>query len=147
MAALQLKLLGGFEAITETGRAIGISGKKNQALLAYLTVHAGKKLPRDKLTSLLWSDRGEQQARSSLRQALLTLRRDLASIEPVPLIFEADAVAIDASATSNDVAAFERLAASSAVEDMRRAAELYRGDFLDGVAVRDQAFDEWLTVE
>ena len=147
MAALQLKLFGKFEVISAAGQHVEITGRKNQALLAYLAAHAGKKLPRDKLTGLLWSDRGEQQARSSLRQALFTLRRDLAGIEPTPLILEGDAVAMDASAASSDVAAFERLAASSAVDDMRRAAALYDGDLLDGVVVQDHAFDEWLSVE
>ena len=123
------------------GRPIEISSRKNQAILAYLAASLGKKLARYKLLGLLWSDRGEQQARSSLRQALLTLRRDLAGIEPSPLLIEGDAVAVDPTATSSDVAAFERLAASNAPDDLRRAAHLYGGDFLDGVVVRDQAFD------
>src|SRR5262245_35511765 len=147
MASLQLKLLGKFEVISAAGQHVEIVGRKNQALLAYLAIHAGKKLPRDKLTGLLWSDRAEQQARSSLRQALFTLRRDLAGIEPIPLIFEGDAIAIDASAASSDVGTFERLAASSTVDDMRQAAAVYGGDLLDSVMVQDQAFDEWLSVE
>jgi TolB-like protein len=147
MASLQLKLLGKFEVISAAGQHVQIAGRKNQALLAYLAIHAGKKLPRDKLTGLLWSDRAEQQARSSLRQALFTLRRDLAGIEPIPLILEGDAIAIDASAASSDVGTFERLAASSTVDDMRQAAAVYGGDLLDSVMVQDQAFDEWLSVE
>ena len=147
MASVQLKLLRRSEADTAAVRPVEIRGRKIQALLAYLASHAGKKLSRDKLTGMLWSDRGEAQARSSLRQALLTLRRDLAGIEPAPLIFEGDAVGIDASVTSSDVTAFERLAASKAIDDLRQAVALYGGDFLDGIAARDQAFDDWLSVE
>jgi hypothetical protein len=33
--------------------------------LTYLALHAGKKLTREKLIGLLWSDRGEAQARLS----------------------------------------------------------------------------------
>jgi DNA-binding SARP family transcriptional activator len=67
--------MGGFAAVLSSGRAVEISGKKDQALLIYLALHADKKLTRVKLISLLWSDRGEAQARSSLRQVLGPPRR------------------------------------------------------------------------
>ena len=102
MASLQLKLLGGFVAGNSTGRPIEIAGRKNQALLAYLALSQGKKVSREKLVGLLWSDRGEAQARSSLRQALLTLRRDLEGLDPPPLVFDGDAIAVDGSAVSTD---------------------------------------------
>ena len=57
MASLQLRVLGGFAAVLPTGRSVGVSGKKNQALLTYLALHADKKLTREKLIGLLWSDR------------------------------------------------------------------------------------------
>ena len=147
MAALQLRVMGGFAAVLPTGQPVEISGKKNRALLTYLALHTDKKLTREKLISLLWSDRGEVQARSSLRQALAALRRDLGGIEPLPLTIDGDTVALDGSAVSTDVAAFEELAASASVEELRRAAKLYDGDLLDGLAVRDPAFDDWLTFE
>jgi TolB-like protein/Tfp pilus assembly protein PilF len=46
-----------------------------------------------------------------------------------------------------DVLTFEQLACSDSASDLRRAAALYAGDLLDGLDVRDSAFDEWLTVE
>jgi len=147
MATLHLRVMGGFAAVLATGRPVEVSGKKNRALLTYLALHADKKLTREKLISLLWSDRGEVQARSSLRQALAALRRDLGGIEPTPLTIYGDTVALDGSAVSTDVAAFEELAASASVEELRRAAKLYEGDLLDGLAVRDPAFDDWLSFE
>src|SRR5215472_3027193 len=147
MATLHLRVMGGFAAVLATGRPVEVSGKKNRALLTYLALHADKKLTREKLINLLWSDRGEVQARSSLRQALAALRRDLCGIEPLPLTIDGDTVALDGSAVSTDVAAFEELAASASVEELRRAAKLYEGDLLDGMAVRDPAFDDWLTFE
>src|SRR6516164_7055558 len=104
MAALQLRVMGGFAAVLPTGQPAEVSGKKNQALLTYLALHADKQLTREKLIGLLWSDRGEAQARSSLRQALAALRRDLAGIEPPPLAVEGDTVALDGSTVSTDVA-------------------------------------------
>lgn len=52
-------------------------GRKARALLAYLISSRGSKISRVFLTSLLWGDRGEAQARSSLRQTLLELRVSL----------------------------------------------------------------------
>ena len=74
MASLDLKLLGGFAARLGSGQPIQIAGKKNQALLAYLALNEGKKVSREKLIGLLWSDRGEAQGRNSLRQALAALK-------------------------------------------------------------------------
>jgi TolB-like protein len=42
---------------------------------------------------------------------------------------------------------FEQLAASDEIDDLQRAADLYAGDLLDGLDVRDATFDEWLMVE
>jgi DNA-binding SARP family transcriptional activator len=96
---------------------------------------------------VLWSDRQDSQARSSLRQALVALRHDLAGVDPSPIVVDGDNLAIDASRVMVDIRDFERLAASDAADDLRRAAELYSGDFLDGIAVRDPAFEDWLSLE
>lgn len=147
MGSLRLKLLGSFEARRASGEILEIAGRKNQALLAYIALRPGKFLPREKLVNLLWSDRGEAQARNSLRQALVTLRRDLQGIDPAPLIFERDTIAGDAAGIATDVAEFEALAASGTPDALRRAARLYEGDLLDGLAIRDAAFEEWLSGE
>src|SRR3954471_13074353 len=80
---LRLNLLGGFEAMLPDYRIVKISTKKNQALLAYLALGAGKPAAREKVANLLWSDRAPSQARDSLRQSLVALRRDLAGISPM----------------------------------------------------------------
>jgi adenylate cyclase len=139
--------MGGFAAVLPTGQPVEVSGKKNRALLTYLALHADKKLTREKLISLLWSDRGETQARTSLRQALAALRRDLGAIQPPPLTIDGGSVALDGSAVSTDVAMFEKLATSASAEELRRVAKLYEGDLLDGLGVRDPGFEDWLAAE
>ena len=47
--------------------------KKVKALLAYLALESGTPHPRGKLATLLWGASSEQQARQSLRQALVGL--------------------------------------------------------------------------
>jgi DNA-binding SARP family transcriptional activator len=72
MAVVELTLLGGFEART-AGQVIDLPGQKDRALLAILALPAGTTRSRDKLASLLRSDRGDQQARDSLKHALTPL--------------------------------------------------------------------------
>src|ERR1700693_760088 len=115
MASLQLKLLGGLAASLPSGRPVELVGKKNQALLAYLAVNRGKRHSREKLMGLLWGDRGETQARGSLRQALAALKEALAGVEPAPLVLDGDSVALDPAAVSTDVASFEQLASSESL--------------------------------
>jgi TolB-like protein len=146
MSALHLNLLGGFSASSSGGETVEVSGRKNQALLAYLALQSGKRLPRDKLLGLLWSDRGETQARASLRQALVALRHDLGESASA-LRTDGDSVALEPQMVTTDVAVFERLIRGSSAEELREAARLYEGELLDGLEIRDAAFEEWLAAE
>jgi len=78
MASVTLSVFGGFRAWTNSGRALTLPTRKTEALLAYLAIHPGRSYPRDKLTALLWGDRGDDQARHSLRQALSSIRKSVA---------------------------------------------------------------------
>jgi DNA-binding SARP family transcriptional activator len=80
MTTLQIKMLGGFDVRLASGEAVEITSRKTRALLAYLALPAGRAHARDKLMGLLWSDRGDKQARDSLRQALSELGRTLGAI-------------------------------------------------------------------
>jgi DNA-binding SARP family transcriptional activator len=77
MAALILKVLGGFELQTAAGRPLVLPTKKALALLAYLALHPERPCSRETLTALLWGDTRDQQARHSLRQAVYHIRRAL----------------------------------------------------------------------
>jgi DNA-binding SARP family transcriptional activator/tetratricopeptide (TPR) repeat protein len=137
MAYLHLDLLGGFSAQVE-GRPCRLPTRKAQALLAYLAVPAGRFHARDKLTALLWGESDELHARQSFRQALAALRRVLGD---QALIARSDTLALDAAAVRVDVDALEVDAGEE------RTAELYKGDFLDGLRVDEPRFEEWLVAE
>ncbi len=77
MAALKLKLLGRFEARLKDGPSLDLPTTMTQLLVAFLALNTGEAQPREKLASLLWSDRGDEQARHSLRDALSGLRKAL----------------------------------------------------------------------
>ena len=141
---LYLKFLGGFEVVLPDHRIVKITTKKNRALLAYLAIEPGRPRSREQVLDLLWRDSERGNARDSLRQSLVVLRRDLAGVDPMPLTIEGEMLRLDPATVEVDVAVFARLSGSTEVHDLGRAAELYRGDFMDGIAVRDQAFEDWL---
>jgi len=144
---LQLKLLGGFDACRPDGSRLVVASKKNQALIAYLSLCDGQPQTREKLVGLLWSDRDDEHARNSLRQALVTLRRDLGEIASSALVVAGDRLALDSKLVDVDALIVEHLASSPRMNDLRTIARLYRGDLLDGLAITDQAFEEWLVAE
>jgi len=146
MASLQLVLLGGFQA-RAAGQEINVPGRKERALLAFLAIPAGEARSRDKLAGLLWSDRGDSQARESLKQAVFKLRKSLDGVQPSPLRADREFVTLDTEAVTVDVAKFEQLVDEGTMEALAQAAALYRGDLLDGLDLRDPAFDEWLFME
>jgi len=138
---LSLKLLGEFELRDERGTALSLPTRKTRALLGYLAVNADRPQPRERLMALLWSDRGERQARQSLNQALLSIRR-LADGDGVKLLDgDLEHVTLNSDALESDVARFRALLA----EEPAEAVKLYEGPFLDGLLVPDPAFEEWLT--
>ena len=134
-------LLGGFEMRPASGSTALVLGKKIQALLAILAVRPGQVHARDRLASLLWADVGADQARHSVRQALFSLRQTLPGDV---LRATGETVALNPDAVSVDVADFERLAAKASPETLERAVSLYRGDLLEGLRLREPAFEDWL---
>jgi DNA-binding SARP family transcriptional activator len=76
--ALRAQTVGSFAVYSRiTGDEVTPRARKARALLAYLLSDPGKKKSKVRLAALLWGDREEAQARSSLRQVLLDLRRAL----------------------------------------------------------------------
>jgi hypothetical protein len=63
------------------------------------------------------------------------------------IVADRQSARLDAAAVSTDVAAFERLLRDGTPEALEQATALYRGDFLDGIGIRDPAFEDWLLVE
>ncbi len=147
MKSLRLMLLGGLDLCDTAGEKIAIAGTKAALLLAYLALRPGKAHSREHLIGVLWSDRGESQARGSLRQALWALRRVLEGTEPSPLIIDGETLALDPAAIEIDISTFERLVAEGSPDALQAAIALYRGELLEGVRVRDPAFEEFLRSE
>jgi DNA-binding SARP family transcriptional activator len=138
-----LRLLGRFTLTTDAGLAapIRLAGGKTGALLAILAMSPDQAASREELAALLWDDRNDRQARHSLRQALLSLRRQLNGSET--LATEGGVVRLRPDAWRVDATRFEELSRSSRIEDILAAAPLFRGDFLAGFDLDQEAFHEW----
>ncbi len=144
---VQLDLLGGFAAHDSAGRRLTFPTLKSEALLAYLALQQGRTVYREKLCTLLWGSFAEAQARSSLRQALLRIRRTWPATMPCCLVSSGREVRVEANGLSVDVTAFESFAAAGTPEALQAAADLYRGDLLEGLAIDEPDFEDWLMVE
>src|SRR5262245_54973032 len=145
MARLELVLLGGFQARLVPGGPIDLPTRKAKALLAFLALPAGKSHTRDKLAALLWGDVPEAQARNSLPKALFWLRQALADTDAV--LADAETVELNPGAARIDASEFQRLVTEGSPEALGRAADLYQGDLLAGLTLREPPFEEWLTAE
>ena len=146
MSSLEILLLGAFQ-LRKGGQPIDLPGRRERALLAYLAVPAGESRSREKLAGMLWSERGDKQARDSLKQAMLRLRKIVDGEQPAALLSDREFVTLDPALVSIDVAEFERLVADGSPEAIAQAMSLYRGDLLDGLETKDPAFEEWLLME
>ena len=125
---LRLSIFGQFRAADATGNEISINSKKARALLAYLALPPGKERSREEVMALLWSERGDEQARSSLRQALSGLRKELGENAVGALKVTDEWLALDPHLVAVEPGS--------------------PGDvLLSGLHISDPAFDEWLRDE
>ena len=143
---ISIRLLGRFAvAVAGTpGSELRISSRKASALLAYLAMHPDRRASREHLATFLWGDRRDEHARQSLRQCLLSLRRDLAKAPVEILTADSNTVGLQFDAVTVDAAEFMTLADSSDAADLERAATLYRGEFLADFNL-EEPFDDWVS--
>lgn len=145
---IRIRLLGDCSISLKSGEDITPKSKKLRAVIAYLASSHRGSATREKLAGLLWSTRGEQQARDSLRQALAEARRQLNCYgEEWILSPDRDTVAIDLDKVWIDVREVVQLAGSSECNDHLRILESYQGPFLDSLTIHDPAFEDWLLQE
>jgi predicted ATPase/DNA-binding SARP family transcriptional activator len=160
MARLALALLGPPQLTQNGERVQSFRYDKVVALLAYLVVEASRPQRREALAALLWPDHDPTAARHSLSQALFCLRGLLADSAEQPLVLlTRQTVQLNlANEHQVDVIAFRDLLdrqrrhqhpagqlCSQCAHWLRQAVELYRGDFLEQLAIPDAVdFDEWV---
>ena len=140
MTVHRVHLLGGIEFDSPTASRELLSRPGRIALLAWLAAHAhtGPR-QRDEIIGLFWPESGEDNARTSLRQALHLLRRALGD---AAIVNRGTALQLNTGVVSCDLVEFDRAIRDGHDAD---AVDLYRGHFLDGLIVPG-AYDvmEWI---
>lgn len=147
MTAWSLTLFGGFGLSSWDGSEVTSLGRRDRALLAYLALCPGQREARDILATLLWSQRQDEQARHSLAQSTSVIRKALDDADKSFVLSDAESLALDGAAFAVDVLAFQELVSDGSREALKRAAELYTGDFLSGIETRSEGFDQWVDDE
>ena len=142
MGQLRLKLLGEFSATGLAGCPIELAVRKGRGLLAILALAPGQSVPRERLAFLMWSDHDEAHARSSLRQMLTVLRKELGEG-----IIASDDERVQLHDTTSDVTDFIRLASAAGQHELRQAVDLWNGELLADSAIHEEAFADWLAGE
>jgi DNA-binding SARP family transcriptional activator len=139
--SVEVTLLGP-PAVRRDGAHAAFDTRKAIALLAELAM-AERARPRETLCELLWPEHDPERARGALRRTLSTLRK---AIGEEWLEVAGDTVGLRRGpGLELDVFRFRELArADASIEDLTKAARLFRGDFLEGFGVRGSApFEHW----
>lgn len=142
MTGWRLQILGGFE-LSHDGKPVELQNRKDRLLLAHLAL-IPQPQSRERLANLLWADRGDEQARGSLRQSLASLRAAFGEDASNILNASRDEVGLQPGKLAVDSLAFADAARTG---DMAGAINLYRGPLLDGLDPTSPEYVEWLRPE
>jgi DNA-binding SARP family transcriptional activator/tetratricopeptide (TPR) repeat protein len=149
VAELELHFLGEFE-VRHSGRSLPLPpSKKTRALLAYLCLQP-RRFRREHLCELLWEI--PDDPRGSLRWSLSKLRHLVDEPKRARIVADRSTVSIDSTGVSIDVRELRELAGGdltgATVEQLERAAERYRGNFLEDLDFSNfHDFHTWCIAE
>jgi DNA-binding SARP family transcriptional activator len=143
-AQLHMHLLGTPE-VTRQGEPLDLPRRQVRALLYYLAAEV-RPVSRDRLCFLFWPDAGETTARHNLSRLLTLLHSALP--DPAILVAHDDQIELRRASIWSDTRALSQFSADwrahGSLDALRRAADLYRGPFLDGFCLPDSPeFDLW----
>lgn len=139
----RLELLGPVRLGNSAGDDFTPKARKTRALLALLALSKGP-LQRNRLTNLLWGDRGEEQARGSLRQALYELR---ILANSGYLRSDRESVSIGPKKLPTDLADVQQLIANKDAQGLAGALERIDYPLLASLDDLTEELDEWLRDE
>ncbi len=147
---LKLQLLGP-PLVQVGGHSLEVDTRKATALLIYLAV-TGEVQRRESLAVLFWPESDAAHAKAALRRTLSALRKALAN-----QWLNSDREVVSLQADWLDCTLFAELVAATrthghpsdhgcdlCIEPLTQAAQLYRGNFLEGFTLPDSPdFDDW----
>jgi DNA-binding SARP family transcriptional activator len=149
----RIHLLGRMRAMTYLGDSILPRGKKARALLGYLCLASGARVPRASLATMLWDRVGDALARASLRQALRELSAAMGAFADELILVDRDTVGLRADVCWIDAVALlakEPPASNSPRGDLSPRSDLAvlcAGNLLEELDDASPGFDQWLLGE
>jgi DNA-binding SARP family transcriptional activator/TolB-like protein/Tfp pilus assembly protein PilF len=145
-ANVRIHLLGTLRATSYLGEDLVPRGRKARAILGYLCLHAGQRVPRARIAALLWDRVPDVQARASLRQALRELTLALGPLAEELILADAETLRLDPRSCWIDAIAL--LSGPQPAPLLRSdLAALCQGELLEDVSGITPGFDQWLLVE
>ncbi len=156
MHKLIAHFLGTFSIVLDGKPLEGFVSARARGLFVFLLYNAGTFFTRGYLATLLWPDLPQPRAMSNLRNVLFHLRKMFPPDAPLPFLEVTRAQVVIHPVDGMHVDAREFLdcwrRAERQEEDwlglLERAAELYRGDLLEGFqAPKSETYEAWLRNE
>ena len=132
---MHLQLIGTFRLHDAGGADRTPRGSKARALVALICTAPDRRRTRRWLEARLWSDRGPDQASGSLRQTLYEIRQALG---PNGERLGSDRDMVWLTGISTDIEADPAGVARAVAAGH---------EFLEGIDIRDEAFEDWLSAE
>lgn len=141
---MRIRLLGGLEITSPERRPVRFATRKTSLLFAALVLAGRRGHRRELLSEAFWPGRSNGQARNSLRQALVDIRRSFPTSKDATVYIDGDqeAIALIAGPDDADISIFDRKLEQGGAADLAFAADLYRGGVLAGEAIPEE-LDEW----
>jgi predicted ATPase/DNA-binding SARP family transcriptional activator len=141
---VRLRFLGTVRVERDGELVGGFRSRKALAVLGYLALQ-GQPLPREHLADLFWADQPEARGRANLSWVLSRITSLL------PGCLQADRQSVQFRCPAHlwlDIVAFAELEARGDAASLAAAAELVRGEFLEGLYLEGCAeFELWLVGE
>ena len=111
---MRIRLFGGLAVTLPGGELVRFATRKSALIVAALALSGPRGIRRELLAETFWPSRSAEQARNSLRQALVDVRRSRAEGEggAIPVTADLDIVALDFGRLGVDVIDFENKVAA-----------------------------------
>lgn len=143
---LRMSVVGGFSLERPGGGFLKIVNRKACGLLTYLALGQNQFETRERLAGLLWSDRGEDQARASLRQCLKQLRTVFDECEFGGFRTDRYNVGLAADSLCIDLQEISERLDREEISDQLLNGNILSETILYGYESLDQSFAAWLHV-
>ncbi|GGU81782.1 hypothetical protein GCM10010260_12840 [Streptomyces filipinensis] len=143
-AGTELRILGPFE-IVRRGVSVPLGGTKQQALLAYLCLHANRHVPVRRLIDAMWGDAPPASARKNVQLYVSRIRKLVEGGDGITLMTVGDGYVLSVTPGQLDLDCCRRLwdrgqeylrtgAVQQASALFHEAGQLWRGEALSGLA-------------